>query len=355
MLLQVVDMAGDGRARGLACGRALADRIAAHMADWDRWLTAVTSRPGLDYVRAMVRDTDYRTAIAAHAPDLMDEVLGMAEGAGADPDLVYGLQLMDEEWFHRGRAGVVAPQPEKCSSFAVVEPGGDAWIGQNMDLGAYTDGHQVMLRIGRDGDRPGALVFTTAGVIGLMGVNDAGVGVCVNSLPQLPAAPYGLPVAFVLRRLLQARSVAEAADLTLALPHATNQHYVIAGAGAVRSFEASSAGVTEYRPPDPSRVFHTNHPLSDVGAAPETEAARRNSVQRLASVTARLAQGEPGLAEFQAALSACDDPEHPVCREGGGNIGFTCGAMISRITPGGIEAWASPGPPRREGFTAVGF
>ncbi|MBL8769870.1 MAG: hypothetical protein JNK30_00690 [Phenylobacterium sp.] len=348
-MLQIVDMAGDARTRGVACGRALAGRIAAHMADWERWLAAATGRPGLDYVRAMVRDTDYRTAIAAHTPDLMEEVQGLAEGAGADPDLVYGLQLMDEEWFYRGRA------IQKCTSFAVVEPGGDAWIGQNMDLGAYTDGHQVMLRIAADGDRPAALVFTTAGVIGLMGVNDAGVGVCVNSLPQLPAAPHGLPVAFVLRRLLQARSVTEAAELACTLPHATNQHYVIAGPGAVRAFETSSAGVVEYMPPDPARVFHTNHPLSDVEAAPESEAARRNSVRRLASVTARLAQGRPGLPEYQAALCARDDPEHPVCREGGGNIGFTCGAMIARVAPGEVEAWASPGPPRREGFTAVGF
>ena len=353
-MVQAVELSGDGYARGLACGRRLKPRIAAHMTAWEDWLTAATGRPGFDYVREMVRDTDYVSAIEQHTPDLLEEVRGIADGAEADRDLVYGLQLMDEEWFHRLRVKRGGRTPEKCSSFAVVTPGGPTWIGQNMDLGAYTDGHQVTLRIAAEGDQPAALIFTTAGMIALMGVNSAGLGVCVNSLPQLPSAPEGVPVAFMARRLLQARSLAEASELVLALPHATNQHYVIAEPGAVRSFEASCEGVTEYHPPDPSRVLHTNHPLAEVQGAPESERERRNTVQRLASLTGRLAQGQPGLAELQAALSACDDPEHPVCRTGAGNIGFTCGSMISALHQGGrVESWISPGPPTPEGFTRL--
>ena len=141
-----------------------------------------------------------------------------------------------------------------------------------MDLGWYTDGFQALLEVD-DGEAPAALVFTTAGMLGLLGVNAAGVGVCVNSLPQLPSAPEGLPVAFVIRRLLQARAAEEALGLVQTLPHATNQHYVIAGPGVARSFEAGAGGVTEYLPPDPTRVLHTNHPLSD--ARPRRSRRRR--------------------------------------------------------------------------------
>jgi hypothetical protein len=182
-----------------------------------------------------------------------------------------------------------------------------------------------------------------------MGVNAAGVGVCVNSLPQLPSAPEGLPVAFMIRRLLQARSAGEAFDLVQSLPHATNQHYLIAGPGEARSFEASAAGVTEYLPPDPSRVLHTNHPLTDAPAAPEPPAARENSAARLASLQARLGAGDPGLAEIQAALSSCDDVRHPVCRAGGA-VGFTTGSMIAALAPAGVDAWFSAGPPDAAGY-----
>src|SRR5581483_4768189 len=226
--------------------------------------------------------------------------------------LVFALQLLDEEWAYRLRRQS-GPVLEKCSSFAIAEPGRPTWIGQNMDLGGYTDGAQALLRIAPHSDAPEALVFTVAGMIGLMGVNAAGVGVCVNSLPQLPSAPQGLPVAFVLRRLLQATSLAEASDLALHLPHATNQHYVIADRAGVRSFEASSEGVVEYRRPTTDRVLHTNHPLAWPPGS-DDPGYLANSTARLAALTARLAEGPASFAALAGALSSCDDPAHPVCR-----------------------------------------
>lgn len=354
-MIDVIEVGGAPHERGRAHGRRLKLQIEAHARDWLAALERATGEPAHDYVRALLRETDFKSAIDAFAPDLMEEVGGVAAGAELDADLVYALQLLDEEWAYRVRRSLQARTPEKCSSFAVVDPRGPTWIGQNMDLGEYTDGHQAVLRIAADGDAPGALVFTNAGMIGLMGVNSAGLGVCVNSLPQLPSAPEGVPVAFVMRRLLQARSLAEAAGLVQAVPHATNQHYVLAEPGAVLSFEASAAGVTAYRPPDPSRVLHTNHPLSEETGRPETEAARENSAARLASLATRLQTGTPGLADFQAALASCDDPRHPVCRTGGvGNIGFTCGAMIlalRRDEP--VQSWISKGPPSREGYESM--
>ena len=148
---------GDARARGRAYGAAMGPRIRAHLADW----LDVLGRAGVgdpsDYVAAMLRETDFKSAIAAHTPDLLAEVEGIAEGAGAAADLVFALQLLDEEWAYRGR------RLEKCSGFAIVTAGGPTWIGQNMDLGAYTNGHQALLRIGAGARGPAALVFTVPG------------------------------------------------------------------------------------------------------------------------------------------------------------------------------------------------
>jgi len=303
--LEVVAAGGSAHARGRAIGEALRAEIGGHLRAWRASIALRSDEDAGAYVTALLSDTDFKPAIRQWAPDLLDEVEGMAAGAGLAADDVFALQLLDEEWAYRERRAAARRMPEKCSSFAIASGGADgapAWIGQNMDLGGYTDGFQAMLRIGPDGERPAALVFTAAGMIGLMGVNAAGLGVCVNALPQLANAPSGVPVAFVLRRLLQARTLAEAVDLVLAIPHATNQHYVIASPDGVRSFEASAAGVAEYRPPDPARVFHTNHPLAAAAtrAAPD---AWENSEARLASLTRRLGAGAPGLAELQAALS----------------------------------------------------
>ena len=351
--LRFVVANGGPRARGLVIGRALKDEIASHLEAWRGYIVVPGGGDVRAYIADLRRETDFKSAIRRHAPDLLEEIEGVAEGAGLPPDEVYALQLLDEEWAYRARRAA-GPTPAKCSSLAIASEGGPTWIAQNMDLGNYTDGHQAMLRISADGDKPAALVFTTAGMIGLMGVNAAGVGVCVNSLPQLPNAAEGLPVAFVLRRLLQTRGLDEASELVQSLPHATNQHYVIAASGGVRSFEASAATVVEYHAPDPSRVFHTNHPLV-AAASPTTPHAWENSEARLRSLTDRLAGGAPGLGQIEDALCARDDPRHPVCRSGAGRDGFTTGSMISELTPGRVASWASAGPPDAGGYHAFGF
>jgi isopenicillin-N N-acyltransferase-like protein len=347
-MFESLSLSGPPRERGRAYGEALADKIHGHLAAWSATLGDAPEA----WLRDLVRDTDFMPAIRAWAPDLLEEVEGIAEGAGQPPERVYALQLLDEEWAYRVRRTGGQP-PAKCSSFGVATAD-LCWIGQNMDLGGYTDGFQALLRIAPHGHDPGALVFTTAGMLGLMGVNDAGLGVCVNSLPQLASRATGVPVAFVLRRLLRSASFAEAVTVVETIPHATNQHYVLAAAHHLRSFEASADGVVEYRPPDHTRVLHTNHPLEATATEPEPEALRANSHSRLKSLEGRLGEGRIDLEVFQAALSACDDPAHPVCRlrdEKALAIGFTTGAIISRLAPGSVESWVSPGPPTERGWT----
>ncbi|MFO1080111.1 MAG: C45 family peptidase [Reyranellaceae bacterium] len=347
---------GSARWRGEAQGRAFGPLIHDHVAA----LEAALRRSGLDdprdHLRSLVAATHFDEAIRTHVPHLWDEMEGIAAGAGVECDVIYALQLMDEEWAYRKRLHAAAPG-SKCSSFAIHEaPHGVTWIGQNMDLGAYTDGFQrLVLHVG-DETRPSALVLTTAGNLALLGINDAGVGVCVNALPQLPSADHGVPVAFLIRRLLEARTAAEAADWCRALPHATNQHYLIADPNGVVSLECSAIGVTEYRPPQPDRVLHTNHPLA--GEGERYPAIEANSVARLRSLEARLARGRCDRLQAEAALSAFDDPEHPVCRLRAGGLdfnSFTTGAMISRLVdaPQPILASVSFGPPSERGFQEV--
>ncbi len=361
-MIEVVSLSGEPYARGLAQGRALAPRIRAHVAAWLGAMTEaaheVGDGDGEAYVRSFLRDTDFTPSIAQHAPDLLDEVRGIARGAAVDPDLLFALQLLDEEWACRGRRRPAQPKLEKCSSLAIVHAGGPTFIGQNMDLGAYTDTHQVILQLEPIGACPGALILTIAGMIALLGVNTNGVAICVNSLPQLPNATTGIPVAFVIRRLLQARSLEEASDWVQAMPHATNQHYLLAEAGAIRSFEASAAGVCAYRSPDPARILHTNHPLADEKGAPETAQARENSQARLNSLMTRLGAGMSDLEAIKAALTSKDDPRNPVCRvydPAAGLTGFTTGSMITELTAGSesVESWVSFGPPSRSGYTRL--
>jgi hypothetical protein len=346
-------LSGAPHERGVAQGAALRPLIQSHVAAWLDALEVGGVGEPQAYVARMLAQTDFVTAIEAYTPDLMREVEGVAVGAEVPFELLFGLQLLDEEWAHRVRIQAAAGKLEKCSSVGIVGADGQTWVGQTMDLGAYTDGHQALLSIAGEGERPAALVFTVAGMIGLMGANAAGVAVCVNSLPQLPSAAQGLPVAFVLRRLLQAASAEEACALVFSLPHATNQHYLVGGPGTVRAFEASCEAVTEFHPPQAGRVLHTNHPLAEEKGAPEDAAYRANTVARLDALTVRLSGGAPGLEDIKAALCSFDDPAHPICRLRGESplSALTTGSMISALAPGRVESWISPGPPSVTGYS----
>jgi isopenicillin-N N-acyltransferase like protein len=361
MPIDIIDLPADPRARGCVFGRARRAHIRAYISDWLDSLRAVGIADPQEYVATFLRETDFLTDIRTHAPGLLEEVRGIIECSGQPHELVLGTQFMDEEWAYRPSYFGRGEALQKCSSVAIRSEKDLTWIGQNMDLWDYTDGHQLLLRMAAGDGEPGALVFTVGGMIGLLGVNSSGVGVCVNSLPQLPSARKGVPVAFVIRRLLRSHCLTEAAQTLREIPHATGQHYLIADCTGARSFEASPAGVVEYHSPDPYRVLHTNHPLAEKKGSPYAASAHANTVARLTSLTTRLMSGSPGLNEIKAALSSSDDPDHPVCRlpnpngRPGEMMGLTTGSMISRLQDGArsVDSWVSAGPPSLRGYTQV--
>lgn len=359
--VEVVDLQGDPRTRGLAHGKARAAQIARCIDAWLESLRAAGVADPKAHVRNLNRDTQFLEALGAYAPDLLDEVRATAVGAEQPFELLYGAQLMDEEWAYRSALDTAAVDREKCSSVAVRAPDSSVVIGQNMDLGGYTDSHQVALRIAPEGDKPGAVVFSISSMIGLMGANSAQVGVFVNAIPQLPAARKGIPVAFVIRRLLQAKSLAEAVKLVKELPHATGQHYLLADPTGIRSFEAAPGRVVEFEARDADRVVHTNHPLtSGWGSVEESP----NSVTRLQCLQKRLETGRVDVESVKAALSSRDDPQYPVSRTADpvaqanpltGMISFTTGSMIATLVrqAQGVASWISAGPPNLRGYSQV--
>ena len=349
----ILEVSGAGLDRGRVLGAACKAEIALHLERlYASWARAGVEHPE-NYGREFLAQTTYAETVRRDAPELMDEVAGLASGAAIGFESAFLLQLMDEEWAHRQHR-FNTDSREKCSSVAIRdEAAGVTYIGQNMDLGGYTDGLQTFIRHRPANDGPTQLVFSTAGVLALMGVNDAGVAVCVNALPQLPSRGAGMPVAFVIRLLLGADSAAEAAEILKSIMHATNQHYLIADASSMFSFEVSAREVVPSVPSVPDRVFHTNHPLTGIERAHARDETDSNV--RLGCLTARLARGAPSLRVIQDALSSHDDPSHPVCRSQRDCLdsptGITTGSLISVLeAEGGVQGVVSFGPPCNRGY-----
>ncbi len=255
--LRLLRVQGDGAARGKAHGEEFRDLISEAM---DRWREAIALReniPADRYIAEFLSATGFAASAKELSPDLFAEVEGIAAGSNQPFDDVLVYNLMDEEWRYDRDPNI------GCSTIGTfIHDGGThhdtAVLGQNMDLPATMRGSQVVLQIG-NADGPDQIVLSGAGMIGLLGVNAAGLGVCVNSLRALPSAAQGLPVAFVIRELLLRTDAAAAAAYLESIPHASGQHYALGDPTGIRGYECSAEGCVAG--PESRELLHTNHIL----------------------------------------------------------------------------------------------
>ena len=244
-------------------------------------------------------------------PALLEEIEGIAEGSGRSLPETLAFQLMDEEWWFGARHyRQSSAEANHCSIVASRGREGQAPIlAQNMDLRAYLDGGQAVISTVTNGG-PRATVMTICGMIGLCGANEAGVGVAVNTLWQLPSAADGLPVACVMRGILEQPDLAAATKWICQPRHASGQHYLIGGPGGFTSFEASATMVSNISWEDSPVFVHTNHPI----ATPPNERLKRaeeDSRGRYAALCNLMGAKMPTLDEVKAALSSRQGP-HPI-------------------------------------------
>ena len=355
--LAVLELKGSGYERGLQHGRRLKADIARIV---DLWKNDLRGQSALDpdvLIKRFLAETNFIPAIKKWTPDILEEVRGLADGAGQPFETMFAFQLVDEIWVF-----LDAKAAHHCSGLGVARGGGHpAFIAQNMDLESFRDGFQAVLHIAGDATRPEQYVFTSAGLVGVNGVNDRSVAVACNTLLQLSASTDGLPVAFVVRGVLASASGDEALKFVRGVRHASGQNYIIGAGDRVYDLEASAGKVVEFKPfPDGRLVYHTNHPLINDDLKPWAlmdELSLANTKTRLAAVRDRLGSDAAAVDEdaIRAILRSKDSPRHPVCRTlRTGSSAFTFGATI--MTLSGTPALdVTMGPPDTNAFVHLGF
>ena len=309
--LPFLRLSGSPRAQGRQHGEALRKSINDLRR---RWRESLTQRFGVhpdSFIEAFLAQTRFVAAIRHWSPALLEEIEGISEGSGRSLPETLAFQFMDEEWWFGARHyRQASTEANHCSIIASRRRDGQAPIlAQNLDLRAYLEGGQAVISTATNGG-PRTTVMTICGMIGLCGANEAGVGVAVNTLWQLPSAADGLPVACVMRGILQQPNLAAATKWICQPRHASGQHYLIGDPGGFASFEASATLVSNIPWKDSPVFVHTNHPV----AAPPNERlkkAEENSRGRYATLCNLMATKTPTVDEVKAALSSREEP-HPI-------------------------------------------
>jgi hypothetical protein len=352
--LVTVECQGGPRHRGRAHGEALRGVIAEKVARWHAAIGEAYGEAADRFLPRFLAATDFAPAIAKHVPDLAEEVRGIAEGAGLPHDTIYAMQLMDEEWWFGKTAG-----HGHCSSLAVPPgPRRPTLVAQTMDLSCWQDDTQALLKF-EENDGSDTYIFTSAGMVGLMGLSGQGLGICVNTLSQLGVDPRGVPVAFVMRGALASGSVEAAAEFLRGVPHASGQNYQLGGRQGVRTFECSAGGAVELVL-DGGRSLHTNHPLAsrDRRHGKASLEGNKDSLGRLNSLRADLGAdrvAEPTRSDVKAALSARrEDGAVSIVSAADARLTdpLTLGAVVYEIGDV-IELSVAAGPPSIESWRRI--
>lgn len=256
--LRVLLLEGTPYQMGMTHGKALKAEIAELLKRWKADLAATYKVPAEDFIKKFLKYTDFRPSIERWTPGLLDEVRGIADGAGVDFETVYAFQLIDENW-------TIAPDLafDKCTSIAAGKRGRvPAFTSQTQDIPRFYHGFQTVLRIRDTTENLDTLVFTIPGVVALNGLNSRSVGVCVNAVTQLAYSPKGLPVAFVIRGILRQKTYEQAVNFLRDIQPAAPQNYVLAGPLNAAGFERSAGKMIPFVPFDGAEfTYHTNHPL----------------------------------------------------------------------------------------------
>ena len=224
------------------------------------------------------------------SPRLHEEMMAMADAAGiSGPEAVVVGGFTDFVDTIRGVVG--GPHPDAViedDCTAVIVPDGRAhgagFLAQTWDMHDSATEHVVLLRIEPD-DAPRALVFSTTGCLGQIGMNEVGLCVGINNLTGADGQ-IGVTWPTVVRQLLTAEDADEALTILLGAELAGAHNYLIFDASGVGY---NVEGMPSTRPvtrlgDDP--LVHTNHPLHADAAAVEAPRAvelLESSVERLAT------------------------------------------------------------------------
>lgn len=267
--LRVLVLEGTPYERGFQHGKALEEDIHALVGLWKADIERKYKTKADVFIKKFLENSDFPSAIKRWTPELLEEVRGIADGASMDFDTIFAFQLVDEMWVLS--AEILGG--DHCTTIGIRKSKqGPVMVSQTLDIPPFYHGFQTLLHIKEPETDLQTMLFTFPGFIAANGLNSSSVAVVVNAVQQLEHSRDGLPVAFVIRGILQKETYKEAVEFIHTIKFGAPQNYMIGGPGDVGSFECSATQVEEFSPYTGALfTYHTNHPLKNMHLTPEIQ------------------------------------------------------------------------------------
>ena len=303
-----------------------------------------------DARRAMV---EAASVVRAAAPELIEEVEGIAAGAELTFDDVFRMNCSAEMGQWRGcmeRRSAVSISDE-CTSFAARSTSGTlvAW---NMDWHRVLQPYMVLLR-GRPEGEPAFLAFALAGSVGRPGLSEH-IAISANQLPYRPTeappgsdgpawAGPGVPYCFLSRMLLQQKSTRDALALVERTRRMVCLNYTLGDAtGDICCVETTPAAHAVLCSGEDFVTHANSYHSPKFDGLPEVEREARDP--RAYAAHARLLKGRDRLdreAIFGAQTYHFPGQQTGICHHAQGTV--TLLSFVAEVGEGRL--WAAHGPP----------
>lgn len=131
-------------------------------------------------------------------------------------------------------------------------------LAQNWDWQSEQAENLIRLKV-RPESGPDIDMITEAGIIGKIGMNSFGVGVCLNAIGAKGVDYAKLPVHLALRACLDSKSKEEAVDKLVRAGVASSCHILLADPTGAVGLECSYLDIVQLPMSDHGIVTHTNH------------------------------------------------------------------------------------------------
>jgi isopenicillin-N N-acyltransferase-like protein len=299
---------GSHRELGRQHGEQASRQIRAH-------IDLLRARPKLPDQQFSRRVARFQTMFERYCPHLLEEMRGLAEGAGV---------TLEEAMACSIRGELATAPAEGCTAYAIGRSGTashEVVAGQNADLGSGMMPLAYLLHLQPRG-KPDVLIWTFGGMLGYHGMNSAGVAHFSNALGGGPRSQFGMPEYVYERLMLECTSTGQVIDLLRKLPLASNENFVVCDQqGNIADVEATTAGLEILRDQDAGYLAHTNHFLCQrYATADNLKLSLPDSPSRQERINALIKSrfGSIEVDDVKRFLSDHSGYPTSICRHGGG-------------------------------------
>lgn len=302
MAIEVIEASGSHYEIGYTVGKAARRQL----------LFAVNSYKAImkeeGWTGAWTLPGDYLQAAREAFPHFVEEVEGMAAGAGISFEELFFLNSLEE--------ALDPAAPPGCTAMAISSEG-SAFLGHNEDW-YHSDHKSVIVIRATPKGKPAFITITAAPFLAAVGMNEAGLAQGVNSVSSKDNGP-GIPRVLLSRAVLEAEDIEEAIAQATPANRAGGYNHLLASRDGNIGYLESSARAHCYIY-GKKLTYHTNHYLAPQMLHLEQEASpgTLKRLERLNELAGSLAgSGDPEQAiagalrdHRYAPLSICRHPEN---------------------------------------------